>query len=54
MPQLEVKIHQEIEANTYVIAWRFPFPTWVPDNTFGSGVDTVWLYKNPVANITIK
>ena len=54
MPQLETKLVREIDADTYVVACRFPFPTWEPDCTIGSGVDTVWLYKNPVANVNNK
>ena len=54
MPELEAKLHREIDTDTYVVACRFPFPTWIPDSTFGSGVDAVWLYRNPMASINNK
>lgn len=54
MPELEAKLHREVDANTYVVACRFPFPTWIPDSIVGSGVDTVWLYKSPIASIINK
>ncbi|KAJ9587151.1 hypothetical protein L9F63_019325 [Diploptera punctata] len=54
MLDLEDKLCREIDSDTYVVACRFPFPTWIPDNTFGSGIDTVWLYKNPVTSINNK
>ncbi|KAM4689403.1 ATP synthase subunit C lysine N-methyltransferase isoform 1-T2 [Discoglossus pictus] len=44
MPQLEEKLQIELEDRARVIACRFPFPHWVPDNISGEGVDTVWTY----------
>jgi hypothetical protein len=47
MPELELKLANELHNDAHVVACRFPFPTWTPDATLGIGVDTVWLYKNP-------
>jgi hypothetical protein len=47
MPKLEVKLANELYSDVHVVACRFPFPTWTPDATLGTGLDTVWLYKNP-------
>lgn len=44
MPQLEKKLELELEVNARVIACRFPFPHWTPDQVTGEGVDTVWAY----------
>nr|AAI55021.1 hypothetical protein LOC548777 [Xenopus tropicalis] len=44
MPQLEKKLQMELQDAARVIACRFPFPNWVPDHTFGEGVDTIWTY----------
>ncbi|XP_068092695.1 ATP synthase subunit C lysine N-methyltransferase [Hyperolius riggenbachi] len=44
MPQLEEKLQCELNESARVIACRFPFPSWIPDHTFGEGVDTVWVY----------
>jgi hypothetical protein len=47
MPELEVKLRKELHNGAHVVACRFPFPTWTPDATLGTGLDTVWLYKTP-------
>nr|XP_008522597.1 PREDICTED: protein FAM173B [Equus przewalskii] len=44
MPQLEKKLELELEDNARVIACRFPFPHWTPDQVTGEGIDTVWAY----------
>ncbi|PNF21148.1 Protein FAM173B, partial [Cryptotermes secundus] len=48
MPQLEMKLEKELCNDVHVVACRFPFPTWTPDATLGAGMDTVWVYKNPL------
>ncbi|KDR15633.1 hypothetical protein L798_09447, partial [Zootermopsis nevadensis] len=45
MPKLEEKLTNELRNDVHVVACRFPFPTWTPDATLGTGLDTVWLYK---------
>jgi hypothetical protein len=47
MPDLEVKLEKEVQNDVCVVACRFPLPTWTPAVTLGTGVDTVWVYKNP-------
>jgi hypothetical protein len=47
MPELEMKLGKELHNDVHVVACRFPFPTWTPDATLGTGLDTVWVYKNP-------
>ncbi|XP_056149414.1 ATP synthase subunit C lysine N-methyltransferase isoform X2 [Lampris incognitus] len=44
MDQLEEKLGNELQSTAKVVACRFPFPTWVPDQTAGEGIDTVWVY----------
>ncbi|KAF1383322.1 hypothetical protein PFLUV_G00130730 [Perca fluviatilis] len=44
MDQLELKLASELPSTAKVVACRFPFPTWVPENTAGEGIDTVWVY----------
>uniref|UniRef100_A0A671DUH1 ATP synthase c subunit lysine N-methyltransferase n=1 Tax=Rhinolophus ferrumequinum TaxID=59479 RepID=A0A671DUH1_RHIFE len=44
MPQLEKKLELELEGDARVIACRFPFPHWTPDQVTGEGIDTVWAY----------
>uniref|UniRef100_A0A8C5M6U9 ATP synthase subunit C lysine N-methyltransferase n=1 Tax=Leptobrachium leishanense TaxID=445787 RepID=A0A8C5M6U9_9ANUR len=44
MPQLEKKLHMELDESARVIACRFPFPHWIPQHVSGEGVDTVWIY----------
>ncbi|XP_058420340.1 ATP synthase subunit C lysine N-methyltransferase isoform X2 [Diceros bicornis minor] len=44
MPQLEKKLELELEDDARVIACRFPFPHWTPDQVTGEGIDTVWAY----------
>ncbi|KAK6182113.1 hypothetical protein SNE40_009871 [Patella caerulea] len=44
MPKLEEKLDKELVDGRHVVACRFPFPTWQPEKTIGTGVDTVWLY----------
>ena len=50
MPQLETKLSNELQTGSAVVACRFPFPTWIPDETVGEGIDTVWLYKRASCN----
>ncbi|KAG8178652.1 hypothetical protein JTE90_028709 [Oedothorax gibbosus] len=45
MPQLEVKLKQELAEDACVIACRFPLPNWKEVATSGKGIDTVWLYS---------
>ncbi|XP_016020461.2 ATP synthase subunit C lysine N-methyltransferase isoform X2 [Rousettus aegyptiacus] len=44
MPHLEKKLEVELEGDARVIACRFPFPNWTPDQVTGEGTDTVWAY----------
>lgn len=44
MEQLELKLANELPITAKVVACRFPFPTWIPENTAGEGIDTVWVY----------
>ncbi|XP_066216888.1 ATP synthase subunit C lysine N-methyltransferase isoform X2 [Saccopteryx leptura] len=44
MPQLQKKLELELEGDARVIACRFPFPNWTPDQVTGEGIDTVWAY----------
>ncbi|XP_066109707.1 ATP synthase subunit C lysine N-methyltransferase isoform X2 [Saccopteryx bilineata] len=44
MQQLEKKLELELEGDARVIACRFPFPNWTPDQVTGEGIDTVWAY----------
>ncbi|KAM4710331.1 adenine nucleotide translocase lysine N-methyltransferase-like [Discoglossus pictus] len=44
MEALEDKLIFELPDDARVIACRFPFPTWPPICTEGSGLDQVWAY----------
>ncbi|XP_074544391.1 ATP synthase subunit C lysine N-methyltransferase [Halichoeres trimaculatus] len=44
MEKLELKLASELPTTAKVVACRFPFPTWVPEQTTGEGIDTVWVY----------
>ncbi|KAL2097554.1 hypothetical protein ACEWY4_006761 [Coilia grayii] len=44
MEQLEDKLGKELQSSARVVACRFPFPSWVPDDMAGEGIDTVWVY----------
>ncbi|KAG2458416.1 F173B methyltransferase, partial [Polypterus senegalus] len=44
MSQLESKLQNELKVTAKVVACRFPFPTWLPDDITGEGIDTVWAY----------
>ncbi|XP_056599817.1 ATP synthase subunit C lysine N-methyltransferase [Triplophysa dalaica] len=44
MEQLEIKLQTELHSSSKVVACRFPFPTWSPDDIAGEGIDTVWIY----------
>lgn len=44
MAQLEKKLQGDLPSTAKVVACRFPFPTWIPDDTAGEGIDTVWVY----------
>ncbi len=55
MEQLEIKLQTELQSSAKVVACRFPFPTWTPDDVAGKGIDTVWVYnaktfKPPIRN----
>ena len=45
MPDLEKKLTKELLHESEVLACRFPFPNWIPDQVIGEGIDSVWLYK---------
>lgn len=45
MEQLEVKLQMELQSSAKVVACRFPFPTWTPNDVAGEGIDTVWVYN---------
>ncbi|KAJ8376589.1 hypothetical protein SKAU_G00071690 [Synaphobranchus kaupii] len=45
MAQLEEKLQGDLPSSAKVVACRFPFPTWVADETAGEGIDTVWVYN---------
>ncbi|XP_076152012.1 ATP synthase subunit C lysine N-methyltransferase isoform X1 [Alosa pseudoharengus] len=45
MEQLEDKLGKELQNSARVVACRFPFPSWVPDDTVGEGIDSVWVYN---------
>ncbi|CAL8313888.1 ATP synthase subunit C lysine N-methyltransferase [Gadus morhua] len=44
MDQLELKLSSDLQSTARVVACRFPFPSWVPDQMAGEGIDTVWVY----------
>lgn len=44
MKNFEMKMLQEVEDGTVVVACRFPLPNMIPVETIGHGVDTVWKY----------
>ncbi|XP_033838078.1 ATP synthase subunit C lysine N-methyltransferase [Periophthalmus magnuspinnatus] len=44
MERLEHKLAEELPSTAKVVACRFPFPTWLPEQTVGEGIDTVWVY----------
>ena len=44
MDQLELKLSSELQSTAVVVACRFPFPSWEPDQMAGEGIDTVWVY----------
>ncbi|XP_041914186.1 ATP synthase subunit C lysine N-methyltransferase isoform X1 [Alosa sapidissima] len=45
MEQLEDKLGKELQNSARVVACRFPFPSWVPDDSVGEGIDSVWVYN---------
>ena len=45
MGELETKLERELAPGARVVACRFKFPTWTPDQEIGAGVDTVWTYR---------
>lgn len=47
MQQLETKLASDLNANSEVVACRFPFPNWKAEEIYGEGIDAVWLYKPP-------
>ncbi|XP_060134147.1 ATP synthase subunit C lysine N-methyltransferase isoform X2 [Zootoca vivipara] len=46
MLQLEKKLGEELAFDARVIACRFPFPHWRPNQSLGEGIDTVWAYDS--------
>ncbi|KAM9719130.1 ATP synthase subunit C lysine N-methyltransferase [Menidia menidia] len=54
MDQLEHKLASELPSTAKVVACRFPFPTWVPENTAGEGIDTVWVYDARTFNSNLQ
>ncbi|XP_038662014.1 LOW QUALITY PROTEIN: ATP synthase subunit C lysine N-methyltransferase-like [Scyliorhinus canicula] len=44
MQSLESKLESELKGNARVVAYRFPFPSWIAVHESGKGIDTVWLY----------
>lgn len=44
LEKLEIKLTNELPNSAKVVACRFPFPTWIPEQTVGEGIDTVWVY----------
>nr|XP_034957200.1 ATP synthase subunit C lysine N-methyltransferase isoform X2 [Zootoca vivipara] len=46
MWQLEKKLGEELAFDARVIACRFPFPHWRPNQSLGEGIDTVWAYDS--------
>lgn len=45
MAPLEQKLVHQLRPGSWVLACRFPLPTLKPDEAYGTGVDTVWLYR---------
>lgn len=44
MQDLETKLYSEMLENSIIIACRFPLPNKRPIESFGWGIDTVWVY----------
>lgn len=44
MKDLEIKLLDEVQTNSKIIACRFPFPNIEPNRIIDSGVNTVWVY----------
>eukprot|EP00729_Bicosta_minor_P010324 gene10324-25505_t len=44
MPELQGKLTEELGEDARLLVCRFPIPDLVPTETFGSGIDSVWLY----------
>ncbi|KAI1900145.1 hypothetical protein AGOR_G00047000 [Albula goreensis] len=44
MEVLEEKLLKELPCGARVVACRFPFPSWAPSASEGSGLDQVWAY----------
>ncbi|XP_051877096.1 adenine nucleotide translocase lysine N-methyltransferase [Pristis pectinata] len=42
---LEAKLLSELPEDAWIVAGRFPFPSWKPCCTVGEGVDRAWLYS---------
>lgn len=45
MAPLERKLLRELRPGSWVVACRFPLPTLKADESYGDGIDTVWLYR---------
>ncbi|NP_001278635.1 uncharacterized protein LOC492519 isoform 1 [Danio rerio] len=54
MEQLEVKLQTELQSSAKVVACRFPFPTWTPNDVAGEGIDTVWVYNAKTFKLLIR
>ncbi|XP_069763261.1 adenine nucleotide translocase lysine N-methyltransferase isoform X2 [Narcine bancroftii] len=45
LSKLEGKLLSELPEDAWIVAGRFPFPSWKPYSVVGEGVDRVWLYN---------
>jgi hypothetical protein len=45
MGELEGKLRDELRPDSKVVVCRFPIPNRMPVETFGEGIDSVWLYN---------
>lgn len=54
MAPLERKLLHELKPGSWVAACRFPLPTLEADESYGEGIDTVWLYRLTQHSITEK
>ncbi|XP_067136198.1 ATP synthase subunit C lysine N-methyltransferase [Centruroides vittatus] len=50
MAQLEEKLATELVDGSWVIACRFPLPSWKPVSITEAGVDSVWVYERGISD----
>ncbi|XP_023235730.1 protein FAM173B-like [Centruroides sculpturatus] len=50
MAQLEEKLAMELVDGSWVIACRFPLPSWKPITITEAGVDSVWVYERGISD----